>query len=133
MSMRLSRIVVMLMLSAPLAAQSALKIVVIEGEAAVNVIQQKTAVAPVIEVRDTNNLPVGGVIVTFTVQGAQGATFAGGASALTVTTNAAGQAIAAGLNPVVSGVVQINVQAAFQGQLATAVITQTNVLTATEA
>jgi hypothetical protein len=40
--------------------QPALRIVVIEGEDAVNVIQQKTAVAPVIEVRDRNNLPVPG-------------------------------------------------------------------------
>ncbi len=32
-----------------------LKIVVIEGEGAVNIIQQKTAVSPLVEVRDRNN------------------------------------------------------------------------------
>src|SRR5688500_11228988 len=46
-----------------------LKIVVIEGEDAVNIIQQKTAVAPLIEVRDRNDLPVAGVPVTFSVAG----------------------------------------------------------------
>lgn len=46
-----------------------LKIVVISGEDAVNIIQQKTAVAPVIEVRDRNDLPVLGVSVTFSVSG----------------------------------------------------------------
>ena len=46
-----------------------LKIVVIAGEGAVNIIQQKTAVAPIIEVRDRNNLPVSGASVTFSVSG----------------------------------------------------------------
>ena len=50
-------------------ASSALKIVVIEGEAGVNIIQQKTAVKPVVEVRDRNNLPIPGVLVTFSIEG----------------------------------------------------------------
>lgn len=110
---------------------AALRIVVIEGEDAVNVIQQKTAVAPVIEVRDRNNLPVSGVAVTFSV-GGQGASF-GGLSTLTVTTNAAGQAAAVGLTPTAAGAIQINATALVQGQALTATITQTNVLTAAQA
>jgi hypothetical protein len=109
----------------------ALRIVVIEGEDAVNVIQQKTAVAPLIEIRDRNNLPVAGVAVTFSV-GGQGASF-GGLSTLTVTTNAAGQAAAVGLTPTAVGAVQINATALVQGQALTATITQTNVLTAAQA
>ena len=105
-----------------------LKIVVIAGEGAVNIIQQKTAVAPIIEVRDRNNLPVAGATVTFSVSGS-GATFGTG-STLTVVTNAAGQATAAGLTPTAAGAVQINVTAALQGQVATAAITQTNFATA---
>lgn len=42
---------------------ASLKVLVIEGEAAVNIIQQKTAVAPVVEVRDRNDLPVPGVLL----------------------------------------------------------------------
>jgi hypothetical protein len=107
-----------------------LQIVVIEGEDAVNIIQQKTAVAPVVEVRDRNNLPVSGVAVTFSI-GGQGASF-GGASTLTVVTNAAGQATAAGLTPTATGALQISATATFQGQTAVATIVQSNVMTAAE-
>ena len=124
-------------LSAVLSSQGApnarLKIVVIEGEAAVNIIQQKTAVAPLVEVRDRNDQPVAGAVVTFAIQGGRSAGFAGGASTLSVTTNAAGQALASGFSPLASGAVQINVQAAFQGQIAAATIAQTNVMTAAQA
>lgn len=120
----------------PLGAQapSALKIVVLEGEGAVNIIQQKTAVRPLVEVRERNNVPVAGATVTFTIGGGgQSAVFAGGAQTLTVTTNAAGQAAASGLNALSSGAVQIQVQAAYQGQIATAAISQTNFATAAAA
>ena len=110
-----------------------LRIVVIEGEDAINVIQQKTAVRPVIEVRDRNNLPVSGVTVTFAIQGGQAATFAGGASTFSVVTNAAGQATAAAINPLASGAMQIQVQAVLQGQTALATIAQTNVMTVAQA
>jgi hypothetical protein len=109
-----------------------LRIVVLAGEDAVNVIQQKTAVAPLVEIRDRNNVPVAGATVTFTISG-NSAAFAGGAQTLTVVTNAAGQAAAAGISPIASGAVQINVAAAFQGQTIAATIAQTNVLTAAEA
>jgi hypothetical protein len=110
-----------------------LKIVVIEGEGAVNIIQQKTAVSPLVEVRDRNNNPVSGAVVTFTIQSGNSAAIAGGAQTLTVTTNAAGRAAMAALNPVNPGTFQIQVQAAFQGQTAAAAITQTNVMTAAQA
>jgi hypothetical protein len=105
-----------------------LKIAVVAGEGAVNIIQQKTAVAPIVEVRDRNNLPVAGAAVTFSISGSGGSFGAG--STLTVVTNAAGQATAAGLTPTAAGALQINVTAAMQGQMATAVITQTNFATA---
>jgi hypothetical protein len=108
-----------------------LKIVVLEGEGAVNIIQQKTAVAPIVEVRDRNDLPVSGAAVTFTI-GGNNATFTGGLRTLTVTTNAAGRAAVTGLNPVASGGSQISVQATFQGQTATTTIAQSNVPTASQ-
>src|SRR5687768_9863913 len=95
-----------------------LKIVVIEGEDAVNIIQQKSAVAPVVEVRDRNDLPVAGVPVTFALGSGNTAAFAGGAQTLTVTTNAAGRAAVTGFSPLSSGAVQINVTATVQGQTA---------------
>jgi len=126
-------IVALAILTTPLAAQNAgLRIVVIEGEDAVNIIQQNTAVRPLVEVRDRNNLPVPGVLVTFSIEGGKAASF-GGVSSLTVATNAAGQAAVTGLTPSAAGAFQIQVQAAFQGQVATATIAQTNVLTAAQA
>ena len=110
-----------------------LKIVVLEGEGAVNIIQQNTAVRPMVEVRDRNNLPVAGASVTFTIGGGGQAAFAGGAQTLTVTTNAAGQAAASSFSAVSSGTVQIQVQAVYQGQIASAAISQTNFATAAAA
>jgi hypothetical protein len=110
------------------AAQSpTLKILVIEGEDAVNIVQQKTAVAPVVEVRDRNDQPVSGAVVTFAIRSGR-ASFSG-ARTLMVTTNAAGRAVAGGLAPTGSGAVQITASAAFQGQTAVATIVQTNVMT----
>jgi hypothetical protein len=109
----------------------ALRIVVIEGEDAVNIVQQKTAVAPVVEVRDRNDQPVAGAIVRFAIRQGRG-TFAG-ARTLSVTTNAAGRAVATGLTPTGSGALQIGASATFQGQTAIATITQTNVMTAAQA
>jgi hypothetical protein len=117
---------------AAIAQPPALRVVVIEGEDGVNIIQQKTAVRPIVEVRDRNNLPVSGALVTFSIEGGKAATF-GGASTLTVATNAAGQAAVTGLTPSAAGAFQIQVSAAFQGQVATATIAQTNVLTAAQA
>jgi len=109
-----------------------LKIVVVEGEDAVNIIQQKTAVAPVVEVRDRNDQPVAGAVVRFAIQGGR-ASFKG-VRVLSVTTDVAGRAVASGLTPTASGALQISASAAFQGQTAAAVtIAQTNVMTAAQA
>lgn len=117
----------------PAAQAPGLQIRVLAGEDAINVIQQKTAVAPLIEVRDRNDVPVAGVAVTFSIQGGGAATFPGAVSTLTAVTNAAGQATVAAVNPVAAGSFSIQVQAAFQGQTALATIAQSNVLTLAEA
>ena len=108
-----------------------LRIVVVAGEDAVNILQQKTAVAPIIEVRDRNDQPVAGAVVNFAIRGGR-ATF-GGARTISVTTNVAGRAAAAGFTPTASGAVQISASAAFQGQTAAITIAQTNVMTAAQA
>ena len=108
---------------------SQLRIVVLEGEGAVNIIQQKTAVRALVEVRDQNNLPVPAASVTFAVTGTGGATVAG-SQTVTVATNAAGQASLTGMTPASSGGLQISVNASFNGLSAATTITQTVVLTA---
>jgi len=85
--MKPAALLLSLLIATSVAAQpKQLRIVVIEGEGAINIIQQKTAVAPVVEVRDQNNLPVAGATVTFTIQGGKTAAFASGSQTLTVTT-----------------------------------------------
>jgi len=120
----------------PADASKGLRIVVLEGEDAVNIVQQKTAVRPVVEVRDSNNLPVAGVTVQFTIArtgGGAAASFANGQTAVTVTTDAVGRAATSPLQAIGNGAVRINVQATYQGQVATATVSQTNFASAAEA
>src|SRR5262245_39471599 len=81
----------------------ALRIVVLEGDSGVNIIDQKTAVAPVVEVRDRNDAPVVGAQVTFLIRtGAGRATLNSGLRQVTLVTNTAGRATVA-VNPLSSG------------------------------
>ena len=91
---------------------AALKIVVVDGEGAVNIIQQKTAVAPVIEVRDRNDQPVSGALVRFAI--GKGRASFNGVRTLSVTTDAAGRATATGLAATSRGALQITASATFQ-------------------
>lgn len=93
---------------------AALKIVVLDGEGAVNIIQQKTATVPVSQVRDQNDLPVAGVAVRFGIRSGRAAF--GGARTLLVTTDAAGRAVAAGFAPTGTGAVQIPPPRRFRGR-----------------
>jgi hypothetical protein len=108
-----------------------LSIVVVQGEGSINIIQQGTATAPVVEVRDRNNQPVSGALVRFAIRDGR-ATFSG-ARTLTATTNAAGRATVSGFAPTSSGALQISATATFQGQTAAVTIAQTNVMTAAQA
>ncbi len=118
--------------AAPLHAQNSnLTIVVLEGEGAVNIVQQRTATAPVVEVRDRNDQPVAGAVVTFVIRSGR-ASF-NGARTFTATTNAVGRVTALNLTPSGTGAVQIGATASFQGQTATAIIAQTNAATAAAA
>jgi PKD repeat protein len=115
-------------------AAGGLRIVVIAGEDSVNIIQQKTAVPTIVEVRDRNNLPVAGASVLFLLGGGGGnvAVLNNGLNQVALTTNAAGRATVA-VNPVSRGTIQLEVRASYMGQTGTATITQTNFETASEA
>lgn len=106
---------------------SELKIVVLEGEDGVNIIKDKTAVKPVVEVRDKNNLPVAGALVYFLIpKGGAGGAFANGQQSVSVTTDAAGRAVASSIKPSGAGPFNIEVRASYQGRAATTTIRQTN-------
>lgn len=111
------------------APQTGLRIVIVEGEGAINNIRQRVNRDPIVQVEDDNRRPVGGAIVTFFLpdQGPSG-TFVNGTRQLVVTTDAQGRASAVGIRPNnQTGQMQIRVTASFQGQTASALITQTNV------
>jgi hypothetical protein len=108
--------------------QVGLRIVIVEGEGAVNNIRQRVNRDPIVQVEDENRRPVAGAIVTFFLPdtGPSG-TFVNGARTLTLTTDAQGRATAVGIRPNnQTGTMQIRVTASFQGQTASAVINQTN-------
>jgi hypothetical protein len=108
---------------------STLKILVLEGQDAINNIRQRTARDTIVEVQDENNKPVAGAVVTFLLpdRGASG-TFANGAQSVSVTTNAQGQAVATGLQPNgVAGEYQMRISASHQGQVASTTIAQSNI------
>ena len=123
--------------SIPMRAQTAGKIhiVIVEGEGAINNVRQRVAREPIVQVEDENRKPVAGAAVTFLLpnQGA-GATFADGARSLTITTDAQGRATARGLRPnSVNGKYEIRVNASHEGQTDSAVISQTNAVSAAAA
>jgi hypothetical protein len=113
---------------------SGLHIEIMNGDRGINIIKKKTAVKPVVEVRDRNNLPVAGALVTFTSPSdGPSLIFVNGARSISVTTDAAGRATTLGMKPVEPGQFQVNVSASFHSQTASASMSMTNVLTAAAA
>lgn len=111
------------------------KIVVLQGEGALNNIQSGTATDPVVEVRDSRDLPVSGADVTFQLPSSgPGGFFPGRSLAFKTRTNENGQAAASGLAPNnVPGRFVIRATAALGSSSVTLAIAQRNVANATEA
>jgi len=114
---------------------SDLKIVVLEGEDGVNILKKKTAVMPVVEVRDKNNLPVSGATVIFAVpRSGASAVFSNGTRTISMVTDNAGRAAVTSMKPVGTGAFKIDVTASDSSHgTAKTSISQTNVLTAAAA
>jgi hypothetical protein len=108
---------------------AALRIVIIDGEEAVNNIRQRVARDPIVQVEDENNRPVSGALVTFTLpEHGAGGLFADGSRIRLVMTDSNGRAVARGLRPnKVPGKFSIRVHASDGGRRASATIAQTNV------
>src|SRR4051812_12917634 len=72
-----------------------LKIIVLQGEGAVNNIQQHTVVEPIVRIEDENQTPIAGASVVFTLptEGATGE-FRNHSKTLMATTDAQGQTLA---------------------------------------
>ncbi len=106
-----------------------LKLLILEGEGAVNNVKQRSAREVIVEVRDENDNPIGGAVVMFTLpdRGPSGL-FANGQKVATVTTGPDGKAqtLITQLNKA-KGDMPIRVNASHQGLRTSAVITQANV------
>ena len=105
-----------------------IKIVIQEGQGAINNIKERRAKEPVVQVLHEDGEPVVGAMVTFLLPdtGPSGA-FADGAHMLTVQTDDKGQAVGRGLHPnQTAGRFQIRVTASYHGQTANAAIAQIN-------
>jgi len=138
-SVGLSYLLILQLVIPPAAAQAPdapkLNLVIVEGDGAINNIKQRTAREPIVQVEDENHRPIAGAAVMFSLpsNGASGV-FANGARSVTVLTDSQGRAIARGLKlNKASGQMQIRVNASYQGQTASTVITQTNTVAAAAA
>ena len=109
-----------------------LHIDILEGEGALNNIRQRDAREPVVQVTDENHKPVAGAVVLFEIHGGAsgaGATFAGQATTLSVTTGADGIARTAGLTVTKSpGSYTISVTASLGSLVASVVVHQSNII-----
>ena len=107
-----------------------LRIVILDGDNALNNIRQRTAREPVIQIEDENHKPVAGAAIVFLVRG--GSTGANGSFAgsqtFTTTTDALGHATGLGFTPnTVAGNFTIAVTATLGMVTASTIIHQANV------
>ena len=110
------------------ARSTTLKLVVLEGEGAINNIRLRRAKEPVVRVVDENSAPVKGASVTFLLpdMGPAGE-FAGGVRSLAVIADEKGEAAGRGLMPnKIPGSFKIRVVASYRGQSVSGVVNQTN-------
>jgi len=104
-----------------------LRIVIVEGEGAINNIRQRVNREPIVQVEDENRKPIAGAAVVFFLpsQG-PGGVFLDGGRSLTTITDAQGRAVMRGFRPNnFEGKFEIRVTASANGQTASAIIHQT--------
>jgi hypothetical protein len=121
------------LLASPAGAQDAgIKIVVQEGQGAINNIPQRRAKEPVVQVQHEDGEPVVGATVTFLLPDTgPGGTFADGARMLNIQTDEKGQAMGRGLKPnTAAGRFLIRVNVSYHGQTASTTIAQINAIPA---
>jgi hypothetical protein len=105
-----------------------LSIIPVAGEGAINNIEKRVIVEPIVEIQDQQGRPIEGAKVEFRCPtSGPSATFFGASPTLTVDTDAAGRARANGLSPnVEEGTFSIQITVTHEGHTATAMMTQTN-------
>jgi hypothetical protein len=108
-----------------------LNLVIVEGEGAINNVKQRTVRPTIVEVQDENHKPVGGVAVTFLLpNNGPGGVFTSGAKSATIVSDSTGRAAMPRFQPNSAGQFQIHVNASHQGNQASLIIAQSNVIAA---
>jgi hypothetical protein len=109
--------------------QRGLKIVIVEGGGARNVVRQIPPRPLAVRILDANDQPVAGATVDFSApQVGPSGEFANDSRSYSVTSDQDGLAVASGYHPnSIEGPYQIRVRAEFQGQTASELIPQTNI------
>jgi hypothetical protein len=109
------------------AAPKKLNIVIVEGDGAINNIQERVAREVIVQVNDENNKPVSGALVAFALPtGGPGGSFAGGTNVFSAVTDASGRVTTSFTPNNVSGFYRVNINASFQGQTTSRSISQSN-------
>jgi hypothetical protein len=109
-------------------AQDSLQVVVTQGQNEIINIRQRVLTRPEVQVRDGNGAPVDGASVRFYLPATgAGGVFANGTDTMITATDHNGRAVGSGIQYRGTGKYEIRVIAQYQGQTATAFITQTNV------
>lgn len=111
-------------------APTALQLLIVEGDGAINNVKQRVNRETIVQVEDENHRPVAGAAVIFFLpnQG-PGGTFENGSTTFTSTTNAQGQATVRGIRfNNLAGPMQMRITASFGGQTASLIVNQTNVV-----
>lgn len=116
---------------APAATMETLKILVLQGQNAVNSIREGMVTEPVVEVHDENDQPLEGADVVFELPATgPGGTFPGGGFTHSVRSNLRGQAGAEYILSPEAGKFVIKITATLRNRTGHATISQTNVLEA---
>ncbi len=104
-----------------------IRILVLDGQDAINSLASRTAVSPAVQVFDSNGAPVEGASVTFEAPATgPGGSFDNQQSSITTRTDARGQAVAVFTPNTLPGGFIIRVTARFENESATEAIRQTN-------
>jgi hypothetical protein len=112
-----------------------LRIVILDGDGAINNIRQRTAREPIVRVEDENRKPVAGALVVFTLpDNGPGAVFPNGSKSLMTYSDQQGLAKARGVKPnSIEGQFQITITATFRGAITKLTLGQTNTMAAATA
>ena len=110
--------------------------IVVDGDEAANIVAERLAAEPVIEVRDKDDCRVPGAVVRFVIRKTRNrllASFGNGKAEVRTLTDYSGRASVNAVSPLEPGSFQIDVEVSYRGQTGKAVIRQTNFPTTADA